>query len=44
MEQRTLKNLNHSPNTNIDSYLETSGGQSFYLQLNIVCVFKNFVN
>jgi hypothetical protein len=27
MEQRTLKNVNNCLNTNINSYLETSGGQ-----------------
>ncbi len=27
MEQRTLQNVNNYLNTNINSYLETSGGQ-----------------
>ncbi len=31
MEQHTLKNVNNCLNTNIYSYLETSGGQSTYL-------------
>ncbi len=29
MEQHTFKNVNNCLNTNIYSYLETSGGQSF---------------
>ncbi len=33
MEQLTLKNVNICLNTNIYSYLETSGGQSSYLYL-----------
>ncbi len=36
MEQRTLKNVNNYLNTNIYSYLETSGGQSYDLYLNVV--------
>ena len=36
MEQHTLKNVNNYFNTNIYSYLETSGGQSSYLYLNFV--------
>jgi hypothetical protein len=36
MEQRTLKNVNNYLNTNIYSYLETSGVQSFNLYLNVV--------
>ncbi len=36
MEQRALKNVNKSLNTNIYSYLETSGGQSYNLYLNVV--------
>jgi hypothetical protein len=31
MEQRTLKNENNCLNTNICSYLETSGGKSYIL-------------
>ncbi len=36
MEQCTFKNVNNYLNTNIYSYLETSGGQSSDLYLNIV--------
>jgi hypothetical protein len=36
MEQHTLKNVKNCLNTNIYSYLETSGGQSSYLNLNVV--------
>ncbi len=36
MEQRTLKNVNNYLNTNIYSYLETSGGQSSNMYLNVV--------
>jgi hypothetical protein len=36
MEQCTFKNVNNCLNTNIYSYLETSGGQSYNLYLNIV--------
>ncbi len=36
MEQRTLKNVNNYLNTNIYSYLATSGGQSSILYLNVV--------
>jgi hypothetical protein len=36
MEQRALKNVNTYLNTNIDSYLETSGGQSYILYLKVV--------
>jgi hypothetical protein len=36
MEQRTLKNVNNYLNTNIYSYLETSGVQSYDLYLNVV--------
>ncbi len=36
MEQHTLKNVNNCFNTSIYSYLETSGGQSFNLYLNVV--------
>ncbi len=44
MEQRTLKNVNNCLNTNIYSYLETSGGQSFILYLNVVHFFNTGVN
>jgi len=36
MEQRTLRNVNNYLNTNIYSYLETSGGQSYNLYLKVV--------
>ncbi len=36
MEQRALKNVNNSLNNNIYSYLQTSGGQSSILYLNVV--------
>jgi hypothetical protein len=36
MEQHTLKIVNSCLNTNIYSYLETSGGQSYNLYLNVV--------
>jgi hypothetical protein len=36
MEQHTLKNVNNYLNANIYSYLETSGGQSSFLYLNVV--------
>ncbi len=41
MEQHTLKNVNKSMNTNIYSYLETSGGQSSNSYLNIVRFFHH---
>jgi hypothetical protein len=44
MEQRTLKNANNYLNINIYSYLETSGGQSTNLYLNIVHFFNTSVN
>jgi hypothetical protein len=40
MEQHTLRSVNNCLNTNICSYLETSGGQSSNLYLNVV----NFLN
>jgi hypothetical protein len=36
MERHALKNVNNSLNTNIYSYLETSGGQSSNPYLNVV--------
>ncbi len=39
MEQHTFENVNNCLNTNIYSYLETSGGQSFNLYLNVVHFF-----
>ncbi len=44
MEQHTLKNVNNCWNTNIYSYLETSGGQSSHLYLNVVHFFNTRVN
>ncbi len=44
MEQRALKNVNNCLNTNISSYLETSGGQSSNLYFNIVHFFNTSVN
>ncbi len=39
-----FKNVNNSLNTNIYSYLETSGGQSSYLYLNVAHFFNISVN
>jgi hypothetical protein len=36
MEQHALKNVNNCLNTDIYSYLETSGGQSSFPYLNVV--------
>ena len=36
MDKRTLRNLNNYLDTNIYSYLETSGGQSSNTYLNVV--------
>jgi len=44
MEQHNLKNVNNFLNTNIYSYIETSGGQSSYLCLNVVHFFNTSVN
>jgi hypothetical protein len=44
MEQRALKYVNNYLNTNIYSYLETSGGQSSNLYLNVVQFFNTSVN
>ena len=41
MEQHTLKIVNNCTNTNIYSYLETSGGQSFNLYLKVVNFFQH---
>jgi hypothetical protein len=38
--QRTFKKVNNIFNTNIYSYLETSGGQSYNLFLNVVHFFN----
>jgi hypothetical protein len=44
MEQCALKNINSYLKTKISSYLETSGGQSSNLYLNIVQFFNTSVN
>ncbi len=44
MEQLTLKIVNNCLNTNIYSYLETSGGQSYNLYLNVVHCFNISLN
>jgi len=44
MEQRALQNVNNCLNTDIHSYLETSGGQSSNLYLNVVLFFNTSVN
>ncbi len=40
MEQRNFKNVNNYLNTNIYSYLETSGGHSSSLYLSVVHFFN----
>ena len=40
MEQHTLKNVSNCLNTNIYSYLETYGGKSYNLSLNVVHFFN----
>ena len=40
MEQHAFKNVNNCLNTNIYSYLETSGGQSSNPYLNVVNIFS----
>ena len=44
MEERTLKIISNYLNTNIYSYLETSGGQRSNLHLNVVHFFNTGVN
>jgi len=44
MEQHALKNVNNCLNTNIYSYLETSGGQSSNAYLNVVHFFNTRVD
>jgi hypothetical protein len=44
MQQHTLKNVNNCLNTNIYSYLETSGGQSSNPYLTYVRFFNTRVN
>jgi hypothetical protein len=43
-EQHNLENVNNCLNTNIYSYLETSGGQTSNLHLNVVRFFNTSVN
>jgi hypothetical protein len=44
MEQHALRNVNNCLNTNIYSYLETSGGQSYIIYLNVVHLFNTNIN
>ncbi len=44
MEQRTFKNVNIYLSANIFSYLETSGGQTSNLYINVVHFFSSSVN
>ncbi len=44
MDQHGLKNVNNCLNTNIYSYLETSGGHSSNQYLNVVHSFNACVN
>jgi hypothetical protein len=44
MEQRALKNVSNCLNTNIYSYLETSGGEISNLYLNVVHFFNTSGN
>jgi len=44
MEQHALKNVSNCLNTNIYSYLETFGGQSYDLYFNVVHFFNTSVN
>jgi hypothetical protein len=44
MEMHTLKIVNNCLNTNIYSYLETSGGQSSKLHLNVVHFINTNIN
>jgi hypothetical protein len=44
MKQWALKNINNCLNTNIYSYIETSGGQSSNLYLNVIHFFNTRVN
>jgi hypothetical protein len=44
MEQRTFKNLNDCLNTNIYSNLETYGGKSYNLYLNVTQFFNTSFN
>jgi hypothetical protein len=44
MKQRALKIVDNCLNTNIYSYLETTGGQNYNLYLNVVDFFSTSVN
>ncbi len=44
MQQHALKNVNNYLNHNIYSYLETSGGQSSNLYLNVAHFFNTSIN
>ncbi len=44
MDHSTLNSVNNYMNTNVYSYLKTSGGQGFNLYLNPVHFFKTSVN
>ncbi len=44
MEQHALRSVNNCLNTNIYSYLDTSGGQSSNLYVNVVYLFNTSVN
>jgi len=44
MEERALKNVNNCLNVNVYSYLETSGGKSYILFLNVVYFYTTRVN
>jgi hypothetical protein len=44
LEQSNLENINNCSNPNIYSYLETSGGKSYILYLNVVHFFNAIVN
>jgi hypothetical protein len=44
MEEHSFKNVNKYLNDNIYSYLETSGGQSYNMYLNVVLFFYVSVN
>ncbi len=41
MEQHNFKNVNNCLNTSLYYYLETSGGESIYLYLNVVHFFQH---
>jgi hypothetical protein len=41
MKQGNLKNANNCLNTNVYSYLETSGGKSYILHLNVIDIYRH---